>query len=205
MVNLLHIDSSILGPNSVSRALSAQIVAKLQAEIPGLTIVRRDLAETPIPHLSGSYLAAAQSPQAEHDMSVAADLALGSAVMQEFLDADIVVIGVALYNFSVSSQLKAWIDRILVAGKTFKYGEDGRPVGLAGGKRAILAIARGGIYAAGSPAAGFEHGESYMRSVLGFIGIGNPEVIVAEGLAMGPDHRQAAVEAAKQHIDRLAA
>lgn len=204
-MNLLHVDSSILGPNSVSRALSAQIVARLQAANPGLTIVRRDLAETPIPHLSGSTLAAAQSPQAEHEPAVGADLALGSAVMQEFLDADILVIGVALYNFSVSSQLKAWIDRILVAGKTFRYGEGGRPVGLAGDKRAILAIARGGIYAPGSPAAGFEHAESYLRTVLGFIGISDPEVIVAEGLAMGPDHREAAVLAATQQINRLAA
>ena len=203
-MNLLHIDSSILGPNSVSRTLSAQIVAKLTAALPGMAVVHRDLAETPVPHLSSAYLAAAQSLDGEHEPAVQADLAIGGAVLQEFLNADVVVIGVALYNFSVPSPLKAWVDRILIAGQTFRYGEGGRPVGLAGGKRVILAIARGGNYAPGTPFASFEHAETYLRSVLGFIGIGNPEIVVAEGLAMGPEHRKAAIEAAQQHIGQLA-
>ena len=203
-MNLLHIDSSILGPNSVSRTLSAQIVAKLVAAYPETVVVYRDLAETPVPHLSGAYLAAAQSLGGEHEPAIQSDLAIGGTVLQEFLKSDAVVIGVALYNFSVSSQLKAWIDRILIVGQTFRYAEDGRPVGLVGGKRVILAIARGGNYAPGTPFASFEHAETYLRSVFGFIGITNPEVIVAEGLAMGPEHRKASIEAAQQHIGELA-
>ena len=123
-------------------------------------------------------------------------------MLQEFLAADIVVIGVALYNFTVSTQLKAWVDRILVAGRTFRYTEKGAE-GLAGGKRVILAVARGGVYAPGAPHAAFEHAESYMRTVLGFIGIFNPEVIVAEGLAIGPAQREAALNAALNQVGTL--
>lgn len=204
-MTILKIDSSILGDHSVSRKLSAGIVARLLAARPGERVVHRDLGAAPVPHLSGATLAAAQSPAAEHAPEVVADLALGGAVLREFLEADTVVIGVAFYNFSVSSQLKAWIDRILVAGQTFRYGADGRPEGLAGGKRVILAVARGGFYGAGAPAAAFEHGESYLRAALGFIGITEPEVVLAEGLAVGAEQRIAAMAAAEQRIAALAA
>lgn len=123
-MNLLHIDSSILGANSASRILSAAAVARLEAEHAGLTIVRRDLAAEPIPHLSGTYLAAQASGTGDHP-AMAADLALGSEVLEEFLAADVVVIGVAFYNLTIPSQLKTWIDRIMVAGRTFRYGENG--------------------------------------------------------------------------------
>jgi FMN-dependent NADH-azoreductase len=115
------------------------------------------------------------------------------------------VIGVAVYNFTVPSQLKAWIDRILIAGQTFRYGPDGRPEGLAGGKKVILAIARGGLYGPGSPAQSFEHAETYMRTVFGFIGITDLQVVVAEGLAAGPKHRDAGIASAEHQIAALAA
>ena len=204
MATLLHIDSSILGEGSVSRQLSAAAVAKLIAAAPGTNVVYRDLAASPISHLSGSYLAAAQSPGGQHEPAVAADLAQGFAALQEFLAADTVVIGVPVYNFSVPSQLKAWIDRILVAGQTFQYGADGRPEGLVGGKRVILTVARGGFYGPGSPAESFEHAESYLRATFGFIGV-TPEVVIAEGLAVGPEHRQAGIASAQQSIAALAA
>lgn len=203
-MNILHINSSILGANSVSRQLSADIVSRLAATTPGATITHRDLGETPLSHLSGRYIAAAQNPEGAHEPAVRDDLATGGAVLREFLAADTVVIGVAFYNFSVSSQLKAWIDRILVAGQTFRYGESG-PEGLAGDKRVILAIARGGYYGEGAPTAAFEHGETYLRTVLGFIGIKNPEVVIAEGLAVGPEQRVAAISGAQQQIAALAA
>ncbi|HTJ03627.1 MAG TPA: NAD(P)H-dependent oxidoreductase, partial [Methylovirgula sp.] len=154
--NLLHVDSSILGGNSVSRSLSASIVARLKASDPGLTVTYRDLAAEPIPHLSGAYLAAAQALEGQHDPSLERDLAIGGKALEEFLAADIVVVGVGFYNFGIASQLKAWIDRVAVSGKTFRYSEKGVE-GLAGSKRVILAIARGGFYGAGSPTAGFEH------------------------------------------------
>jgi FMN-dependent NADH-azoreductase len=203
-MKLLHIDSSILGEHSVSRQLSADIVARLKAAHPELIETYRDLGSEPIPHLSGAYLAAAQIAETDRTPAFKQDLEIGSAVLDEFLAADIVVIGVAFYNFTIASQLKAWIDRILIAGRTFRYGANG-PEGLAGDKRVILAIARGGFYGAGSPTAGREHAETYLRSVLGFIGIGSPEVVIAEGIAVGPDYRTAAIAGAEQQIAALAA
>jgi FMN-dependent NADH-azoreductase len=204
-MNILHIDSSILGGNSVSRKLSAEVVAKLVAADPDATVVARDLGANPVPHLTGATIMAAQSATGEHEPAVAADLALGGEVLAEFLAADTIVIGVPLYNFAIPSQLKAWIDRILVAGQTFRYGEDGQPIGLAGGKRVILAIARGGFYGAGAPSAAFEHGESFLRVAFGFVGISDVETVVAEGLAVGPEYRAAGIAAAEQEIVALAA
>lgn len=203
-MTLLHIDSSILGQGSVSRQLSAEAVAAITAAAPNTTVVYRDLAAAPISHLSGAYLGAAQSPAGEHAEAVAADLAEGFAALQEFLAADTVVIGVAVYNFSVPSQLKAWVDRILVAGKTFRYGANGRPEGLVGNKRVILLISRGGFYGPGTPTESFEHAETYLRSVFGFIGI-VPEVVVAEGLAVGAEQRAAGIALAQRAITALAA
>jgi FMN-dependent NADH-azoreductase len=202
--HLLHLDSSILSGNSVSRTLSAQVVARLKKAHPKLQVTYRDLAATPIPHLSGAYLAAGQSLDAQHDAALQANLALGSAVLEEFQAADIVVIGVAFYNFTISTQLKAWIDRIAVAGKTFRYTEKGVQ-GLAGGKRVILAISRGGFYGAGTPTHSFEHAETYLRGVFGFLGVTALEVIAAEGVAVGPEQRQAALAQAQREIDAIAA
>lgn len=204
-MHILHLDSSILGAYSVSRQLSAAIVARLTAANPDAVVTYRDLGAAPLAHLSGATLMAAQNADGDHAPEIAADLAAGNAVMQQFKAADTIVIGVAFYNFSVSSQLKAWIDRILVAGQTFRYGADGRPEGLAGGKRVILAVARGGFYGAGAPAAVFEHAETYLRTALGFIGITDIEVVAAEGIAVGPDQRAAAIAGANEQIAALAA
>ncbi len=189
MMKLLHIDSSVLGPHSVSRQVSAAIVDRLRQTTAGLDIVYRDLTATPLAHLSGPHLGAAQGAVPE---ALQRDLAAGQAVMDEFLAADIVVIGAPMYNFTIPSQLKAWIDRILVAGKTFKYGSQGAE-GLAGNKRVIVAISRGGFYGAGTPAAVGEHLETYLRWVFGFIGIANPEFISADGIQIGPEHREKAL------------
>ncbi|MGE8131648.1 FMN-dependent NADH-azoreductase [Methylobacterium sp. NPDC080182] len=191
-MRLLHIDSSILGDNSVSRPLSAAVVAHLKAAHPDLTETYRDLVAQPIEHLTGAYLAG-QNSDVQHDQALQEDLALGGRLLEEFLAADTVVIGVALYNFTIPSQLKAWVDRILVAGKTFRYGPNGAE-GLAGRKRVILTVARGGLYGPGTPHEAYEHAETYLRTVFGFIGITNPEVVVAEGIALGPQQREAALK-----------
>lgn len=193
-MKLLHVDGSILGPHSVSRTVSAAIVDRLRAQHPGLDVIYRDLAGTPLPHLSGAVLAGAQ-PNATNTPDVQHDVELGRQVLEEFLAADIVVIGAPLYNFTLSSQLKAWIDRILVAGVTFRYGPTGAE-GLAGGKRVIAVVSRGGLYGPGTPAAAAEHAETYLRTVLAFIGITAPEVIVAEGIALGPEARERALAGA---------
>ncbi|MFK4725694.1 FMN-dependent NADH-azoreductase [Bradyrhizobium niftali] len=201
-MKLLHIDSSVLGPHSVSRQVSAAIVDRLQQATPSLDIVYRDLTQTPLAHLSGSHLAAAQGAPAPAELGP--DLAASAAVLNEFLDADIVVIGAPMYNFTIPSQLKAWIDRILVAGKTFQYGANG-PQGLAGGKRVIVAISRGGFYGAETPYAAGEHLETYLRWVFGFIGITDPEFISADGIQIGPDHRERALAGALQAATSLQA
>lgn len=199
-MKLLHIDSSVLGPHSVSRQVSAAIVDRLRQATPALDVVYRDLTQTPLAHLSGSHLAAAQGAPAPAELGP--DLAASAAVLNEFLEADIVVIGAPMYNFTIPSQLKAWIDRILVAGKTFSYGANG-PQGLAGGKRVIVAISRGGYYGADMPTAAGEHLETYLRWVFGFIGITNPEFIPADGIQVGPNHREKALAGALQAATSL--
>lgn len=201
-MKLLHIDSSVLGPHSVSRQVSAAVVDRLRQATSSLDLVYRDLTQTPLAHLSGSHLAAAQGAPAPAEL--APDLAASAAVLNEFLDADIVVIGAPMYNFTIPSQLKAWIDRILVAGKTFKYDASG-PQGLAGAKRVIVAISRGGYYGADTPAALGEHLETYLRWVFGFIGIAHPEFIFADGIQVGPDHREKALAGALQAATSLRA
>jgi FMN-dependent NADH-azoreductase len=198
-MKLLHIDSSVLGPHSVSRQVSAAIVDRLRQATPGLKVIYRDLTSVPLAHLTGSHLAASQGAVPEAALQ---DLAAGQAVLEEFLAADIVVLGAPMYNFTIPSQLKAWIDRILVAGKTFKYSAAG-PEGLAGTKRVIIAISRGGFYGPGTPAAVGEHLETYLRWVFGFIGVQNPEFISADGIQVGPEHREKALAGALQAATNL--
>ncbi|HZC15161.1 MAG TPA: NAD(P)H-dependent oxidoreductase [Caulobacteraceae bacterium] len=195
-MKLLHVDASVLGSNSVSRQVSAAAVERLKAQTPGLEVIRRDLAIQPLPHLTGEHLARAESVQDE--------LAAGQAALDEFLAADIVVIGAPMYNFTIPTQLKAWIDRILIAGKTFRYGAAG-PEGLAGDKRVIIAISRGNFYGPGAPAEAAEHLETYLRTVFGFIGVTNVEFIVAEGVQAGPEHRVKAIEGALERATHLEA
>lgn len=186
MPKLLHIDSGIQGDASVSRLLSAAATARLISACPSLDVTYRDLVADPPSHLT---LATYGEDEAK-------------ATLTEFMAADIVVIGASLYNFTVPSQLKAWIDRILVAGATFRYGASG-PEGLVGDKRVVVAVARGGVYEADGPMGSFEHAETYLRSVLAFIGITSPEVVVAEGTAKGDAARAAAIEAALERIETL--
>ncbi|HEY3916400.1 MAG TPA: NAD(P)H-dependent oxidoreductase [Stellaceae bacterium] len=193
-MKLLHVDASILSANSASRQVSAAVVERLRRTTPDLAVTYRDLAAAPLMHLSGPHLAAIQGAVPESP-ALQEDIAASAAVLDEFLAADIVVIGAPMYNFTIPSQLKAWIDRILVAGKTFRYGAGGAE-GLAGDKRVIVAISRGGFYGPGTPAAAAEHLETYLRTVFGFIGIADPELIVAEGLMIGPEQREKALESA---------
>ncbi len=193
-MKLLHVDSSILGQNSVSRTLSAAITAHLTEGHPDVQVIDRDLAAAPISHLSGAYLAG-QSADVQHDQAMQEDIKLGGAALQEFLDADIVVIGCPMYNFSVPSQLKAWIDRVCVAGKTFRYTDKGAE-GLCAGKRVVIGVSRGGQYGPETPYAAAEHQESYLRALFSFLGITDLTFIRAEGIAYGPEQRAASLQAA---------
>lgn len=202
-MRLLHIDSSVLGPNSASRALSADIVSRQVALHPGMSVVYRDLAADSALHLSSAHLAAWQGGQIE-DALLGADLAKGGGYLDELIASDIVVIGAPMYNFSIPSQLKAWIDRVVVAGKTFRYGANGAE-GLLKNKKAYIASSRGNVYAPGSPAAALEHHENYLTGVLSFIGLTDVTIVRAEGLAFGPEAREAAMSKARANIAAIAA
>jgi FMN-dependent NADH-azoreductase len=185
-MKLLHIDSSILGEHSASRALSAAVVAARKAADPSLELVYRDLAASPLPHLSGASLAKADPAEVD-----AAD-----QVMREFLEADVVVVGAPMYNFTIASTLKAWIDRLAVAGKTFRYNEQGMAEGLAGGKEVIVASSRGGFH----QASGMDFQEPYLRHMFGFMGIDDIAFVRAEGLAVSPEQRATAMQQALASI-----
>ncbi|HET7931830.1 MAG TPA: NAD(P)H-dependent oxidoreductase, partial [Rhodanobacteraceae bacterium] len=185
-MKLLHVDSSVLGQQSASRGLGAAIVARLRAEHPDIEVTHRDLAAQTLPHFTPVL--------AEGHPCIARN----TEILDEFLGADIVVIGAPMYNFGIPSQLKAWIDRIAIAGKTFRYTADG-PEGLAGGRRVIIASSRGGIYSEG-PGTAADFQEAYLRQVLAFIGINDPEIIRAEGLNLGTAQREAALAKAHAQI-----
>jgi len=189
-MKLLHIDSSALGSHSVSRALTADIVAQFKGTRPDARVHYRDLAAQPLPHWTP--VADARDPAA----------LLGNEVMDEFLAADLIVIGAPMYNFGIASQLKAWIDRIAVAGKTFRYTANG-PEGLAGGKRVIVASSRGGFYGADTAGAAMDFQETYLRAVFGFLGISDVEFVRAEGVAVSAEHKDQALSAARQAIGTL--
>ncbi|HZX71938.1 MAG TPA: FMN-dependent NADH-azoreductase [Rhodanobacter sp.] len=191
-MKLLHIDSSALGGYSVSRQLTADIVAELERATPDLAIRYHDLAAQPLPHWSP--VADASDPA----------VALGTEMLEEFLAADVIVIGAPMYNFAISSSLKAWLDRILVAGKTFRYTANG-PEGLAGDKRVIIASSRGGFYGKDTAAAAMDFQEPYLRAALGFIGISDIEFVRAEGIAVGEEQKAAALESARRSIGTLIA
>lgn len=186
-MKLLHIDSSALGNHSVSRGLTAAIVAELVREQPGAEVTYRDLAAQPLPHWSP--VADAADPAA----------VLSQAVLEEFLAADVIVIGAPMYNFSISSALKAWIDRVAVAGKTFRYTANG-PEGLATGKRVIIASSRGGFYGQGTAGQAMDFQEPYLRAVLGFIGVTDIEFVRAEGVNVSADHKAEALKTAHSSI-----
>ena len=203
-MQLLHIDSSVLGTNSASRALSAEIAARQVALHPGMTVVRRDLAADAALHLSPAHLVVWQGGAVEDDL-LGADLAKGGTYLEELFAADIIVIGAPMYNFSIPSQLKAWIDRVVIAGKTFRYGANGAEGLLSKNKRVFIASSRGNVYAPGSPAAALEHHESYLTGVLSFIGLTDVTVVRAEGLAFGAEAREAAMRKARENIAAMVA
>ncbi|MFZ6815424.1 FMN-dependent NADH-azoreductase [Undibacterium sp. Rencai35W] len=202
-MKLLHLDSSILGADSVSRNLSAEIVSHFKSKHPEITVIARDLASDPALHLSGTHLAIMHGVEINDDI-INADIAKGNAYLEELFDADVLVIGTPMYNLSIPTSLKAWIDRIAIAGKTFQYTATG-PEGLLKNKKAIIASARGGVYSAGSPAAAIEHQECYLVGLLGFLGVTDVTIVRAEGLAFGPDVKAAALKQASVQIASLEA
>jgi FMN-dependent NADH-azoreductase len=190
-MKLLHLDASALGSHSVSRGLTAAIVAEFTRNAPATEVIYHDLVANPLSHWAP--VADASDPAA----------VLGSQMLEEFLAADVVVIGAPMYNFSIPSQLKAWIDRVAVAGKTFRYTANG-PEGLAGGKRIIIASSRGGVYSEGSAAAPMDFQETYLRAVFGFLGVTDLEFVRAEGINLSEDNKVESLKTAHASIGVVA-
>lgn len=195
-MKLLHIDSSILGEHSASRQLSHELVEAWKAAQPQAEVSYRDLASDAISHFSSATLLAAGTAEALRDAALRHEAQLSASTLAEFLASDAVVIAAPMYNFSIPSQLKAWIDRIAVAGQTFRYTEVG-PEGLCSNKKVIIVSTAGGLHV-GQPT-GVGH-EDYLKVMLGFLGITDIEFVRAHGLAYGEDVRSKAISDARAQI-----
>jgi FMN-dependent NADH-azoreductase len=199
-MKLLHIDSSALGPLSVTRELSNATVQAWRHAHPSMAVTYRDLIATPPPHLGDGVvqtLRFGKAPAATRQD----DLALIETMQVEFLAADVVVIGAPMYNFGIPSQLKAWIDALAQPGRTFKYTPQG-PRGLAGGKRVIVASSRGNVYSQ-PPMSALDFQEPYLVTVLQFMGVTEIDIVRAEGVNLGLEQRKAALEQAHGKIATL--
>lgn len=196
-MKLLHIDSSILGDHSASRQLSHNVVAAWQAADPSVEVTYRDLASNAISHFSAATLLAAGTSAELRDAALQHEAELSASTLAEFLAADAVVIAAPMYNFSIPTQLKAWIDRIAVAGQTFRYTEAG-PEGLCGNKKVVVVSTSGGLHV--GQATGVGH-EDYLKVMLGFIGITDLEFVRAHGLAYGEEVRSKALSDAQAQIE----
>jgi FMN-dependent NADH-azoreductase len=202
MATVLHINSSVRQNGSLSRQLGAEFVAKWQEANPSGTVVTRDLAASPVPHLTEQMMGAYFTPAEQRNADQAHTIKTSDALVDELLAADTIVIGAPMYNFSVTSGLKAWIDHVARAGRTFKYGANG-PEGLVSGKKVYVFVASGGAYSEG-PAAAYDHVTTYLRSVLGFLGMTDVTFIVAEGVAMGEEAVAAAIAKSRTSIAAIA-
>jgi FMN-dependent NADH-azoreductase len=203
MTKLLHIDSSVLAGNSASRKLTQAIVAQWLATHPGTKVDYLDLVSDAPSHLSADSLGFRTPGQAQASEVQLRENAISEELVSRFLAADVIVIGAPMYNFAIPSQLKAWIDRIAQPGRTFSYTEKG-PQGLAGGKTVIIASTRGGAYSTSDAMRALEHQESYLQTVLGFLGVTDIRIVRAEGLAMGDAVKAQALAAAQTQILTLA-
>lgn len=195
-MNILQINSSARADQSQSTRLAASIVERLQRANPHARLTVRDLGRTPHPELGESALAALFTPADQRTPEQAARVALDDALIAELQAADVVVLGVPMYNFGVSSQLKNWIDAIARSGVTFRYTDKG-PVGLVQGKKVYVALTRGGLYR-NTPA---DTQVPYLTNVFAFLGMTDVQFIYAEGLAMGPEAEQKALASAQTQID----
>lgn len=204
ILKLLHIDAAITGENSVSRALTAQIVAAWKTAHPHTEVEYLDLVANAPAHFTMDAMCPRTGQTDGLTAAQVAENAVSEQLVRQFLSADVVVIGAPFYNFGIPSQLKAWIDRIAQPGRTFQYTANG-PEGLAKGKKVIVASTRGGVYSTSPQGQAMEHQESYLQTVLGFFGITDVEFVRAEGVAMGDDAKAQALQQAQAALQRIVA
>lgn len=204
-MNILHIDSSPFADGSVSRELTASIVAGYRTADPAAQVIYRDLGQSAPDHLCAELMQVVKLQKAE-DLTdrQKIEVAQVDAFVSELLAADVVVIGAPMYNFTIPTQLKAWIDRLAQPGRTFRYTASG-PEGLAGGRKVIIASSRGGFYSTSEQGQAIDHQEAYLRTFFGFLGISDVTVVRAEGIGYGPEARDKALTTAKGEIAVLTA
>jgi FMN-dependent NADH-azoreductase len=202
-MNILLVTSSPRGSASHSTQIARALAERLAVGKPGANIVVRDLAAAPLPHINDAFAVARELPPEKLTAAQRETLRLSDALVQELVDADVVVLGAGMINFGVPSTLKAYIDHILRPGVTFRYTPKG-PEGLVTGKKVYLVVARGGVYSQGKMQA-LNFQDTYLRAALGFIGLTDLEVIAVEGVAFGPDAARQAIMAALARVSDLAA
>ncbi len=198
-MQLLHIDSAITGTQSISRELTAHIVAAWQAQHANTQVQYLDLAQDAPAHFTMDAMAPRTGQTEGLSAAQQQENAVSERLVQQFLAADVIVIGAPLYNFSIPTQLKAWIDRIAQPGRTFRYTANG-PEGLVKGKTVIVASSRGGFYSTSEAGRALEHQESYLQTVMGFFGITDVRFVRAEGVAMD---KEKALGNARQNLAEL--
>lgn len=196
-MNILHVTSSPRGSASYSNRVAANVLNELAARNPGATVTVRDLARDPLPHIGDDFVAATRGPNGPQTDAQRALLARSDELVDELFAADVIVIAAPMINFTIPTNLKAWIDYVARAGRTFRYNEKG-PEGLVTGKQVIVVAARGGVYQDAGKALDFQL--PYLKSVLGFLGMTDVEVLEVEGTAYGPDAAEKAVTAATSKL-----
>ena len=201
-MSILLVTSSPRGSASHSTHIATELARRLKAADPGSTLVARDLASKPLPHIGSDYSAGIYTPPEQRNPRQTEVVGVSDEVVDELFAADTVIIATGLINFSISSTLKSWIDHVARAGRTFSYGKDG-PKGLVTGKKVYIVLASGGVYSEG-PAIQFDHAIPYLRTALGFIGLTDVEVIRVEGVGMGPEATDAALKKATDRVNALA-
>jgi FMN-dependent NADH-azoreductase len=202
MTQVLLVLSSPRGAQSQSSQIAHQLVDEIKSRDPGARLVVRDLVRNPLPHVGVDFVEAIGLAPEQRSPVQQRAIAVSDELVDEVLGADVLVLAAPMHNFSLPSGLKAWIDHIARAGRTFKYTETG-PRGLLTGKKAVVVVARGGVYSDG-PMKAFDFQEAYLRTVLGFLGITDVQFVRVEGLAMGPDAAKGAVESARQRAHQVA-
>jgi FMN-dependent NADH-azoreductase len=202
MANLLFVSSSLFGDGSQSRLIASEFIDRWRTAHPRTTVVERELTADSIPHLSLATLAAAMTPADARGTAEQRAAALADTLIAEVEAADVIVLAAPMYNFSIPSTLKAWIDHITRAGRTFRYGAAGAE-GLLKGKKLFIVTGRGGVYSGESPAKGMDFQEPYLRAMLGFLGLDDITFIHVEGLKISPEAAASAIERARQAIGTL--
>ena len=201
-MRLLHIDSAITGAQSISRQLTARIVAAWQTAHPGTQVDYLDLAAHAPAHFTMDAMAPRTGQTEGLTEAQQRENAVSERLVSQFLAADVVVIGAPFYNFTIPSQLKAWIDRLAQPGRTFRYTANG-PEGLAKGKTIIVASSRGGVYSTSAAGRELEHQESYLHTIFGFFGVTDMRFVRAEGVSKGEEAKAQSMANAQEQITQL--